>query len=237
MLDWFIAAGVFFLASLFHGLFGFGSAIIATPLLLLKWPPEMVIPEIALQSFVINFLIFRKMHLHLEWKEIRTLILWSVLGAPIGIWILKYFPGIYIRWSVSVLIFLFVISRQFHKEYPMLSHSVVSAFLGVLAGALGAAFNINGPPVILYVMQKHWSPFQKKVTLSSYFLLSGAIVIAAHAISGVSTGETFLTFFTLMPVTVAGTITGMSFFHRIAIHGYEKWLNYLLILLAFLLII
>lgn len=227
---------IFFIASLFHGFFGFGAAIIATPLLSLFLGVKTVIPLVAIQTLFVNGYVFKSLRKYFLWNPLKPLLFSSILGLPVGIYILAYTPQKIIKIFLVFLIFLFVLFKWKSPTSSHVKHTLWHYALGFLAGALGAAFNINGPPVIMYVLSQEWSARLKKITMSSYFFLSGFMVVIFHYLSGISNNHLLYKALTLIPFTLLGSFVGTHLFEKIHARKYEKWMLILLFLLGLLLL-
>jgi len=81
--------GVIVIASLLQGITGFGSALVAAPLLLLLIDKTTSVVSLTFVSIAMNLFLFLKIKYPLE-KESFYRLLWpSLLGLPIGILILQ----------------------------------------------------------------------------------------------------------------------------------------------------
>ena len=86
------AAAVIFLAGLIQGLSGFGSALVAVPLLALLIPMETVVPLMTLLAIAIS--VFNLLHLRhaVQLQPVLRLLAGYVLGTPLGLYFLTRAP-------------------------------------------------------------------------------------------------------------------------------------------------
>jgi uncharacterized protein len=56
----------------------------------------------------------------------------------------------------------------------------LAPFFGLLSGIFGGAYNITGPPIVMYGTLKKWPPKTFRVTLQFCFLLLTLIIIVSH---------------------------------------------------------
>jgi hypothetical protein len=63
-------------------------------------------------------------------------------------------------------------------------HAGWLAACGFLAGVLGGAYGMNGPPLVVYGTLRRWSPQQFRATLQGYFLPASVIGLAGYAAIG-----------------------------------------------------
>jgi len=55
---------------------------------------------------------------------------------------------------------------------------------GFLAGVLGGAYGMNGPPLVIYGAMRRWSPQHFRATLQGYFLPASVVAMAGYWMAG-----------------------------------------------------
>ena len=55
---------------------------------------------------------------------------------------------------------------------------------GVIAGVLGGAYGMNGPPLVVYGALRRWDPPRFRATLQAYFLPASALGLVGYAATG-----------------------------------------------------
>lgn len=226
-----IAAVIIFVAGFIQGIVGFGSAMIAVSLLSVYLDIKLVIPLVALLSMIIVSIITFQLRNHFEYKKIHPLVIGSLVGIPLGAYFLKNMDGNIVRIILGILLTTYGIYQLVNKESRIAIKKSTGYVLGFFAGILGGAFNTNGPPAILYVVSQPWNPHQIKVTLNSYFFLCGILVIAFHAISGLTTLKVMQWFLILFPFLTIGTLLGSKLYNRL---NPEKFRKLIFIFLLFM---
>jgi uncharacterized membrane protein YfcA len=229
--------GIAFVAGLVQGLSGFGSALIAVPLLVLLLPVATVVPLMVLLGAAISFANWMHLRQHASLSLVVRLLVGYLLGTPLGLLFLTQAPQTLVLGLLGATISAYAI-------FSLLGHQPGGHWLrqrrigiGILSGALGAAFSTNGPPVILHVAaHREWTADRQKATLVLFFLLSSLITIAAHGINGLLT-QTVLTWLAwCMPALGIGTLTGIFLYRRLGEHNYKR-LTFSMILLTGLLLV
>ncbi|NJN84822.1 MAG: sulfite exporter TauE/SafE family protein, partial [Caldilineaceae bacterium] len=75
---------------------------------------------------------------------------------------------------------------------------------GFLAGCLGGAYNVHGPPIVVYGSLRHWPPPQFRASLQSFFLPSSILILIGHGLGGLWSPEAFWLFgLALAPIILA----------------------------------
>lgn len=220
---------ILFVAGVTHGISGFGSVLLSIPLLAMVMDIKMVIVLANLAAVSMTTMIFMQLRHQFDRKKIYPLIAGAVPGIVVGVFFLKRLDRGVIHWILGVILIGFSLysllfqpsGKEIRKEwaYPF----------GFLSGCLGGAFSASGPPVIVYITLQNWSKDQIKVTLQSFFFLSGLLVAFSHALAGLVTFSVIRFYSAGLPVVILGTYLG-SF-----LYGFIREENYRKLILVFLL--
>lgn len=220
-----------FFAAFTQGVSGFGSILLALPLLAIFLDIKTVIPLVALVGLSITILLLVQLLKYLEWKVIYPLLAGAILGIPIGVFFLKRVDKDVIHCTLGIILVSYSIYSLFCKLSKRGIREGWAYLFGFFAGCLGGALSASGPAVIIYTSLQSWSKDKIKVTLQGFFFVSGLMVVFAQAVSGVTT-VTVLRFYVIsLPTLILGTYIG-SYFYGMIREGWYK--RIILILLAFL---
>jgi uncharacterized protein len=212
-----------FLAGLIQGLSGFGSALIAVPLLTLMLPVETVVPLMALMGAAISA--FNLWHLRhaIRFSPLIPLLGGYVLGTPLGLYFLNRAPEGAILSTLGTFLVTYALLSLLGRQPTAVWLREWRVGIGTVSGALGAAFSTNGPPVILHVAaHREWSADRQKAMLILFFLTASTITVLAHGYSGLVTGKVLSWFFWSTPMLLAGTLTGAWMYGRLGEHNYRR---------------
>lgn len=92
-MEFLIVGGVLFGAYLIRGIAGFGSGLIAVPLLAMNYPLQFVVPLILTLDFIASFILGGVGGKQADWKEIKLLLPFGIVGALLGVFGLLRFPA------------------------------------------------------------------------------------------------------------------------------------------------
>ncbi len=176
--------GVLLVAAFTQSLTGFGLALVSMPLLSMVLGLPQATALVAVVSVVVEMVILWQHRAHLRWQPVRRLILASVVGVPLGVMLLRRLPEAWMLRGLGVLLAGYGLYALSGKPLPALHAPRWGWLVGVLAGALGGAYNTSGPPVILYGHARGWPPAEFKANLQAFFLVSSSAVFAAHLLAG-----------------------------------------------------
>jgi len=210
-------------AGLVQGLAGFGSALVAVPILALALPADTLVPLMVLLSiFITGFNLISLRHA-VSVAPVLPLLLGYLFGTPLGLLFLTRAPEAVVLGSLGLFIsgyaLLTLVGRQ--PKAPWLRQQ--AGVIGVFSGALGAAFSTNGPPVLLHVAaHTDWNADRRKAVLTLFFFCASAITIAAHGMSGLITGEVLHWLGWGLPSLIVGSLTGIFLYRRLGEHDYRR---------------
>ena len=233
----FLIALVFLLAGFIQGMTGFGSALVAIPLLSLIIDIKSVVPLCILNSLVITTYLSLKMRKDLDKKKILPLCIAAVPGIILGSTLLKLVDSNIIRLWLGILLIAYSLHSLFSIPKPQKLHTAWSYLAGFSSGAIGAAFSAGGPPTIIYTALNNWKKDTIKATLSGFFLFNSYFIAAVHAISGLTTIEIFTYFMISAPFVFLGTVLGTICYGKIPHDLYLKIIFAFLTLMGIMMIV
>jgi hypothetical protein len=197
------------IAYFIRGISGFGSGLIAIPILALWLPLTFVVPLMLLLDFSASILL-SGVNLHqVNWREVRTLIPLSIIGITLGTHLLTSLPlqPMLITLAVFVAIFGIRSLLNMHGEKIISRWWAIPAGLG--GGTIGALFGTGGPPYIIYLGHRISDKTALRATFSGLILVEGSLRIGSFAYAGLfSDTRLFWSYFAAMPIVAIGLTLG-----------------------------
>jgi len=185
-LDLILAAAVILLAYLVRGISGFGSALVAVPLLAHFLPLTFVVPWVIVMDTLAALLLARSGQRsgHVRWEEIRWLVPAALLGIVAGILLLVNLePG-----PLLVALGLFVAGFGVRNLLGLHGDRTVTRWwavpAGILGGGIGALFATGGPPMVIYLTHRLHDKSELRATLSGLFLIEGSLRVVGLIMAG-----------------------------------------------------
>jgi hypothetical protein len=177
---------VVFLATLIRSALGFGEGLIAVPLLALTIPIGVAAPVVVLLSITIAAVVVIQ-----DWRSIHLqstgwLLAPTFLGIPLGILLLTSVHQDLVKALLAIVILGFSGYFLVVTKPPELCSDNRAWLLacGFLAGVLGGAYGMNGPPLAMYGAMRRWSPQHFRATLQGYFLPASLVAMVGYWIAG-----------------------------------------------------
>jgi len=186
ILDFFLAAAVILLAYLVRGISGFGSALVAVPLLAHFLPLTFVVPFVVAMDTLAALLLAHSGQRsgHVRWEEIRWLVPAALLGIVAGILLLVNLDPEPLLVVLGLFVAGFGVRNLLglHGERPVSHWWALPA--GILGGGIGALFATGGPPMVIYLTHRLRDKSELRATLSGLFLIEGSLRVLGLTLAG-----------------------------------------------------
>ncbi len=177
---------IVFVATLIRSTFGFGEALFAVPLLALCIPLRIATPLVVLLSITIAAAIVLQDWRNIHLRSSGGLLLPSLAGIPLGLALLGSRYDALAKIVLALVILAFAAYSLAGRRPPELKRDSLAWLLGCgfLAGVLGAAYGMNGPPLVVYGSMRRWSAQQFRATLQAYFLPASMLAMVGYGLAG-----------------------------------------------------
>jgi len=197
-----LTVGTIALAGLVQSVTGFGFGLLSMAVLPLFLDFQdayfiIVIPNLLV--CVANFWANRR---HYEWRHGRGLLIGSCLGVPIGFYTMINLRSDWLLVGLGLLICLFSVSELLCQTRPLQLSPSWGGPMGLLSGCLSGAFNMGGPPAVLYAYSQSW-PKEQIVALLQLVFGSGSAIRLALGSGMVSGRALWVSLLATVPLLLA----------------------------------
>jgi uncharacterized membrane protein YfcA len=220
-----LVLGVVFLATLIRSAFGFGEALVAVPLLARFIPVKVAAPLAVLLSITVAVVILvqdrRKVHVGSAWR----LVVSTLFGIPLGLLLLRYASEPVVKGILAVVILGFSLYSLLGRMHFELKSDRWAWAFGFVAGVVGGAYGMNGPPLVIYGSLRRWSPEHFRATLQGYFLPASLIGMAGYWLFGLWVPAVTRYFFLSLPVALAAVFLGRWVNRRLEAHTFIRYIH------------
>lgn len=199
---------VIFIAALLQGAVGFGFGLIAMPLLALMLDAPSTAALTALSGGTLSGLMLLRNRKAVHFGEAAGLLAAAAAGVPVGVFILANAPHRPFMIGLGLLVAAFSLYSLAQPRPAELKDRRWRYLAGFLGGALGGAYNIAGPPVILYGAMRRWPPARFLAVTQAFFFPIAVMVAAGHAAAGFWTREVVGLYAAGLPGLVAAIFIG-----------------------------
>ncbi len=171
--------GVIFVAYLVRGIAGFGSGLIAIPLLTLMFPLTVVVPVVVLLDLIGSATQAVASRKHTDWKLLLPLIPVTALGIALAAYFFKHIDTSMLTLWLGIFVICFAVYQLLPT--PDIKGSALLALpFGLLGGLMGTLFGTGGPFYILYFSTRGLSKSEFRASYSVYFVLDGLVRVAVY---------------------------------------------------------
>ncbi len=230
-LAWAAAAVVIAAASFVMGLAGFGIALIALAFLPYLMSASDAIVLLTIYAAVMSLAMLVQLRRDVEPRAILDLVIGTIAGTPLGVWGLAALPASVLNRLIGLmLVVAFVLEAR--GLYPRkLEGRRWGVGAGVLAGAIGGAVGLPGPPSVLYAATQGWSARAVKANLQAFFVVNQGAILVGYWWAGLLTREVWNLTLGFAAPAAAGAIAGALLFERVDPRRFRQ-LVFVLILLS-----
>jgi uncharacterized protein len=226
---------ILFFPTFIRSALGFGEALVAVPLLALTLPVQVAAPLAVLVSITVAVIVviqdWRNVHL----RSAGWLVLSTLFGIPLGLLLLETVPESIVKAILGVFIICFALYSLTGRK-PELHNDRLAPLFGFIAGILGGAYGMNGPPLVVYGVLRRWQPTQFRATLQGYFLVASIVGMAGYAITGLWTRTVSGYFLLSLPLALIAIFLGRVVHRRLSSSRFQTCVHVGLALIGVLLL-
>lgn len=228
---------VIFAATFIRAAMGFGDALIAMPLLALITGMQIATPLVALCATTIAIIMLVRIWRQVSLKAAWRLIVSTLAGIPVGLFFLKNAPEGLIKGILGLVLIVFGLYNLIVPRFPTLKSDGPAYLFGFVAGILGGAYNTNGPPIVIFGILRRWPPKRFRATLQGYFLPSGLMITAGHALAGLWAPPVLKLYVMGLPVILLAIFLGIKAANRVSGRHFEGLVHLFLVAMGIMLLV
>jgi uncharacterized protein len=204
------------------------------PLLVLCMPLQVAAPLAVLLSIATAAIVVAQDWRHIHLSSAAGLLVATVFGIPLGLLVLTHAPQTLVKAGLGLLIMLFAVYSLAARHVLHLEHEHRPLLLlsGFLAGILGGAYGMNGPPLVVYGSLRRWSPQHFRATLQAYFLPASILGMIGYWSAGLWTSTVTREFLFAVPAMLPAVFLGRAINHRFSGASFLKYVYCGLILIG-----
>jgi uncharacterized membrane protein YfcA len=199
-----IAALVVAGAFVIFGITGFGSTIIAVPLLAHVLPLKFVIPMFVLLDFAAALRTGFKFHATIAVRELAWLVPSMLAGIAAGVFLLVNLPGDLILLALGVFVLGYGAYAASGREPAFKLGRLWALPVGGFGGVISALFGAAGPLYVIYLGARGLDAAQVRATMSVVFIITTGTRIILFALAGLFAQQGVLTAAAIFAVPMLG---------------------------------
>jgi hypothetical protein len=219
---------VLLLAYVVRGIAGFGSGLIAVPLLSVVAPLAAVVPVVVSLDYVGSGGQSVRNVGRVVWAEQLTLLPFSLVGIAMGLLVLRGVPTTVLSRALGGFVILYGVYQLL--PLPPLRGSRISAIsCGLMGGLVGTLFGTGGPFYAIYFNLRGLDKDAFRATFATNFLIDGGVRLAAYALTGLLNRQTLGWVIAALPLVVAGLYVGGRIHVGLSQRGFVRMVSVILV--------
>lgn len=223
------AACIIGVAYLVRGIAGFGSGLIAIPLLALMMPLTIAVPLIVFLDYIASASHGIKHREAIQWNEIVSLLPFAIVGVLTALFIFQSVDMEALKMGLGCFVLLFAIYSLFSFSGKTLISSLWSVPAGSMGGIIGTLYGTGGPFYVMYLKFRNIEKTQFRATFATIFLLDGAGRLAGYIYSGFFSMDLVLMMAVAIPLMVIGMFIGGHIHTNMSQQTFQRAISMLLV--------
>ena len=224
-----IAFIILVIAFTVRGVTGFGSGLIAIPLLALMLPISVVVPMVGLLDYTAALGHGVKLRSDIRWKLILPLLPFTLIGVLLALYLFNTLDPELLKQFLGGFIILYAL-------YALLTikpHTHSSFFWavpgGVIGGLISTLFGTGGPFYVIYLQLQGVGKATFRATIATIFFLDGSARITAYTLNGFYSPDVLLLIAVSLPIMILGMYIGGHIHTNISHQNIQKAIAVLLL--------
>lgn len=176
------AVAIFTIASAAQAVTGFGSALIAVPLLALVVDPVAAVVAMTVLSLGLTSTGAVRERAHIDRRAVVFFGATGLLGMPLGLLALRVLSARQLTLLMAVVVGVLVVLLAVRVTIP--SGRTARWVTGVSSGALLTSTGMNGPPLVVTLQAMGMPPRPFRATLQGVFIVQDIFGVAGFLLVG-----------------------------------------------------
>lgn len=202
-----LAVFVLFVAYLVRGICGFGSGLIAIPVLSLLLPIQMAVPLVVMLDFLASAGQGGANRKLIQLPEVGSLLPFALAGVGIGITLFQVLDATVLKVALGVFVICYALYSFWEPTVRPVSR-FWAAPAGLAGGTIGTLFGTGGPFFVTYLKARGLDKSQFRATFAAVFLIDASFRISGYLGTGIVTVDLLRWLAMGMPIMVAGMYLG-----------------------------
>lgn len=205
---------VAFISGTARGFSGFGSALIFMPLASSIVEPRLVAPLLLIIDFIAAAPLLPGAWQKADRKATAIMALGSLVGVPIGTYLLTRLQPVTTRWIISAFVLALLLLLLSGWRYRGKDHAAVSIGIGGLSGFCSGLAQTGGPPIVGYWLGRPIASVVARANIMLFFGASDFFSAVSYAATGLITMDAIKFSVVVGPVYGLGVWFGASLFGK-----------------------
>lgn len=212
------------------GLTGFGSAVVAAPLLAHLFPLSFGVPLQLTLDFTAAVTLGSRVRAQVDRAELAWIVPFMVVGMLGGVTLLVQLPRRATLFALGVFVLVYGLLGLFGRASKTMVTRAWGAPIAIFGGMVSALFGTGGPIYVIYLSRRIASSEVLRATIATVVLISALTRVTLFALTGLLAQPGLLALAALLvPVMLAGVALGVRLHRTLAPARTRKLVQALLV--------
>ncbi len=221
---------VILIAFIVRGITGFGSGLIAIPLLALMLPITIAVPMLGLLDYLAALSHGIKLRSEIRWKQIIILLPFSLLGVLLALYIFNTMDAFLLKKFLGLFVILYGLYSLNTIKLHTNSSNLWAIPGGIFGAMIGTLFGTGGPFYVIYLQLQGFTKATFRATIAVIFLLDGSARLITYYFNNFYNSDVLWLFALGLPVMILGMYIGEHVHTNISVQTIKKGISILLLL-------
>lgn len=173
-----------FVAAFTQAVTGFGSALVGMPLLAQIVGVTVGAPLLAVVSLPMNLILLLSQRRGFDLRAVWRIAFAVLIAIPLGIVSIEKLSERIVLILLGVILVGYGLYALIVPRLPTLAKPAWAYLFGFLSGLLAGAYNVGGPPLVIYAACREWEADEFRSNLQGLFFLTNIVVVLGHFWNG-----------------------------------------------------
>lgn len=218
---------IILIASTLQTATGFGFSILATPFLLFLFEPVEAIQINLICSLFISIALFWKIKNSIDVGNLIKFIIGSVVGLPIGIFILLLLDVSKLKLIIGIIILVLTFALLFKLRIKQTKTR--DLIIGGFSGTFTTSIGMPGPPLLLYFSGTDTKKEEIRATTLAFYLFIYLVSLGAQIIFIGTNTTIWISSLYALPLVGIGLLLGQFLFNKVS-QRHFRFISYIILL-------
>jgi uncharacterized protein len=200
-------------ASILQTSTGFGFSIMATPFLLLLFPPKEAIQINLILSLVISLALIVKIRRDIDFPLVKRFVIGSIPGLPLGVFVFTHIDMNLLK--VIISLFIILLTVLLIMKFRIKQSEMRDFLAGGWSGALTTSIGMPGPPLLLYFSGTETRKEKLRGTTLAFYLFIYLVSLVIQVKVAGTTLTVWKSSLQALPIVAIGLVLGQALFSKI----------------------
>ncbi len=224
-----VLAAIIGVAYFVRGMSGFGSGLVAVPLLSLHLPMSVALPAVALLDNVAALREGIQDRDAIAWHDVLQLTPMTLTGTAGGLYLLQTADTALLKQIMAGVLLTYALMMLWRPLSLVRRPLSVALPFGAAGGMISTLFGTGGPFYVIYLHLRGQTQRPLRATMASVFLLDGVIRLTGYLASGLLDGQLLVMVAMALPIMFGAQALGRLLHGRISHTAMEKLIGLLLL--------